>query len=133
MSELYSKHAFELDQRTVTLLQYKGTRTIEIGPVNEAKTPIQPLSYSWSSADSVIAAAVGLGYLLTFIIVYCHFCQNKDMKCELTKCQVQFGKKGTSKKPISTAVADALVSFEDESSSESNREGTARAVLELLE
>lgn len=82
MSEFYSKHALELLEHTVTQVQVEGTQTIEKGPVNEvlkeiesqAKVPIQPLSYSWSSADSVITAAVGLGYLLTFFIAYCHFC-----------------------------------------------------------
>lgn len=91
MSEFYSKHALELLEHTVTQVQVEGTQTIEKGPVNEvlkeiesqAKVPIQPLSYSWSSADSVITAAVGLGYLLTFFIAYCHFCQGKALKREL--------------------------------------------------
>lgn len=76
VSDFFSKHSFELDPHTITQIQYKGSKTIEIGPVDNvelaspSKHLFQPVTYAWSTPDTVISLLVGFGYILTLAVAF---------------------------------------------------------------
>lgn len=94
MSEFFSKHTLELDPNTVTQIQYEGTQTIDVTPVDnvlkeiasQSKIPNQPITYAWSTPDTVLAVTVILGYLLTFGIAFFYIKRTQALQCKLDKC-----------------------------------------------
>jgi len=77
---------------TVIQLQHDGVKTIDVSPVENVlkeisshdKPPLQALSYAWSGPDTVVAAMVALGYLLTFGVAYLYLVL-KPSRAKLTR------------------------------------------------
>lgn len=74
-------HPLELDPDTVLQVQYKGAQTIDVAPVDnvlkeirsELETPREPLSYSWSSPDTILAATILVGCILPVGVAFACF------------------------------------------------------------
>ncbi len=94
MSEFFSKHTLELDPNAIVQIQYKGTQTVDVTPVDNVlkeialsnQTPNPPINYAWSTPDTLLAVTMVLGYLLTFGIAFFYLKRTQALQSKLDKC-----------------------------------------------
>lgn len=138
ISDFFDERTLELNSQTVTQIQYEGMQTIDVGPVDavlkeiasQTKAPHQPLSYSWSTPDMVLAATIGLGYILIFGIAFLYAKRTKALQCKLNKQNEKWSKILKRLKP--TRAAKDLETVEEETELEEGNETQGPAILELL-
>ncbi len=95
VSEFFSKHTLELDPNAIVQIQYKGTQTVDVTPVDNVlreialsnQTPNPPINYAWSTPDTILAVTMVLGYLLTFGIAFFYMKRTQALQCRLNKCK----------------------------------------------
>ncbi|CAJ1066314.1 uncharacterized protein LOC114468322 isoform X3 [Xyrichtys novacula] len=90
----FSKHTLQLDPNTISQIQYAGTQIIDLTPVDDVlidirsqeKSPLQPIVYVWSTPDTLLAAAIVLGYLLTFGLTFIYVKRGKALQYKIDQC-----------------------------------------------
>ncbi|CAJ1050761.1 uncharacterized protein LOC114468322 isoform X3 [Xyrichtys novacula] len=73
---------------------YAGTQIIDLTPVDDVlidirsqeKSPLQPIVYVWSTPDTLLAAAIVLGYLLTFGLTFIYVKRGKALQYKIDHC-----------------------------------------------
>lgn len=94
ISEFFSQHTLELDPSTLTQLQYEGTQTVDVTPIDNVlkeiastnQSPSPPITYAWSTPDTILVFTMALGYLLTFGIAFLFFKRTQTLQRKLNKC-----------------------------------------------
>lgn len=94
ISEFFSQHTLDLSMPTLNKIQFKGSRTISLTPLNEVlkeleeakQAPNQPLVYTWSTPDTMLALTVGIGYIPAIIIIITLCKSLKSLSNQLNKC-----------------------------------------------
>ncbi|CAJ1066476.1 uncharacterized protein LOC114468322 isoform X3 [Xyrichtys novacula] len=90
----FSKHMLQLDPSTISQIQYAGTQTIDLTPVDDVlidirsqeKSLLQPIGYVWSTPDTLLAVAIGLGYLLTFGLTFIYVKRGRSLQYKIDQC-----------------------------------------------
>lgn len=139
ISDFFVKHSIELDKNTLIQIQYEGSKTIDVSPVenvlkeiaNHDRIPIQTLSYAWSTADTVIAALVALGYVLTFGVTYFYVRRTKTLRGKLDKCTERLHRVCRRRRVDQPANATDLVDFDVETETGIDDNQYSPDVLEL--
>ena len=93
LPDFFSKHALQLAPSTITQIQFEGSQTIDLTPVDEVLkeiasregAPIQPITYSWSASDTVLAIGVSLGYVFVFILAYLYAKRGNALQCQIDR------------------------------------------------
>ncbi|CAJ1053521.1 uncharacterized protein LOC114468322 isoform X3 [Xyrichtys novacula] len=75
-------------------IEYAGTQIIDLTPVDDVlidirsqeKSPLQPIVYVWSTPDTLLAAAIVLGYLLTFGLTFIYVKRGKALQYKIDHC-----------------------------------------------
>ncbi|XP_049320128.1 uncharacterized protein LOC125781104 [Astyanax mexicanus] len=88
VSDFFTTHSLELSPDTLGRIQYEGPQSIDLTPINNVLKEIesrptwtvQPVRYSWSLPDTLLAALVCLGYVATFGITC--FYRRKTVKLQ---------------------------------------------------
>ncbi|CAJ1064733.1 hypothetical protein LDENG_00238730%2C partial [Xyrichtys novacula] len=90
----FSKHTLQLDPSTIFQIQYAGTQTTDLTPVDDVlidirsqeKSPLQPIVYVWSTPDTLLATTIGLGYLLTFGLTFIYVKCGRSLQYKIDQC-----------------------------------------------
>ena len=94
--------------------------------------PIQPITYAWSSPDSAIAASVGLGYLLTFVITFLFVKRYRLLQYQVARCTDRLNKLPRRRRQPNEPTTGDLVVIDPEEDS-NDHQGPQSAILELVD
>lgn len=140
VSEFFDQHPLELDPNTLTQIQYEGTRTINLTPVNnvlkeiaaQGNKPLQPIHYAWSTPDTVLAIVAALGYLFTFGTAFFYLRRTRALQCKLNKCTNGLSRIARLGRPAPNYPGTGLEIPDDESESSGRYTSMAPALLEVV-
>ena len=94
VSEFFSTHPLELDPETLLQVRYKGTQTIDVTPVDNVLREIatqsnvitEPLAYTWSAPDTILALTVCLSYVLILVVAALCLRRTQTLQRKVDKC-----------------------------------------------